>query len=53
MITMMATAPDEAIHEAIDGAREADKLVAFDLMSHHDNHSKAKRSTALVKMGAS
>ncbi|MBV8993421.1 MAG: orotidine 5'-phosphate decarboxylase, partial [Pseudonocardiales bacterium] len=52
MITVMATAPDEAIQEAIDGAREENKLVAFDLMSHHDDQSKAKRATVLVGMGA-
>jgi 3-keto-L-gulonate-6-phosphate decarboxylase len=52
MITVMATAPDEAIQEAIVGARREHKLVAFDLMSHHDDRSKAKRAEALVEMGA-
>lgn len=52
MTTVMATAPDEAIQEAINGAREEGKLVAFDLMSYHDDHSKARRATALVEMGA-
>lgn len=52
IITVMATAPDEAIQEAIDGAREEHKLVAFDLMSYHDDQSKVKRAVALVEMGA-
>ncbi len=52
MITVMATAPDEAIQEAVDGAQAEHKLVAFDLMSHQDERSKAKRATALVGMGA-
>jgi 3-hexulose-6-phosphate synthase len=51
-ITVMATAPDEAIHEAINGAREEHKLVAFDLMSYHEHQTKAQRAAALVEMGA-
>lgn len=52
MITVMATAPDEAIHEAINGARTEHKLVAFDLMSHHDDQTKAQRAATLAEMGA-
>jgi 3-hexulose-6-phosphate synthase len=50
--TVMATAPDEAIKEAIEGARTDEKLVAFDLMSYLDDGSKAHRARELVHMGA-
>lgn len=52
LVTVMATAPDEAIQEAINGAREERKLVAFDLMSHQDDRAKAKRAKKLAEMGA-
>lgn len=52
LVTVMATAPDEAIKEAIDGARTENKLVAFDLMSYQDDHAKVRRVQQLVDMGA-
>jgi 3-keto-L-gulonate-6-phosphate decarboxylase len=52
LVTVMATAPDEAIIEAIDGARTERKLVAFDLMSYQDDHDKVRRAQQLVDMGA-
>ncbi|GAA3688297.1 3-hexulose-6-phosphate synthase [Lentzea roselyniae] len=52
LVTVMATAPDEAIIEAVDGARAEGKLVAFDLMSHQDDRAKARRARKLAGMGA-
>lgn len=52
LVTVMATAPDEAIKEAIDGARTDQKLVAFDLMSYQDDHDKVRRARQLADMGA-
>jgi 3-hexulose-6-phosphate synthase len=50
--TVMAVAPDEAIQEAIDGAKIDEKLVAFDLMTYLDDDFKARRARELVRMGA-
>jgi 3-keto-L-gulonate-6-phosphate decarboxylase len=52
LVTVMATAPDEAITEAITGARTDQKLVAFDLMSYQDDNDKVRRAQQLVDMGA-
>lgn len=52
LVTVMATAPDEAIREAIAGARSEQKLVAFDLMSYQDDRDKVRRACQLVEMGA-
>lgn len=52
LVTVMATAPDEAIEEAIDGARTEQKLVAFDLMSYQDDRDRVRRACQLVEMGA-
>lgn len=52
MITVMSTAPDEAITEAVDGARTDHKLVAFDLMSCFGEADKLQRARALVDLGA-
>ncbi|MGW2188598.1 orotidine 5'-phosphate decarboxylase / HUMPS family protein [Streptomyces sp. NPDC001719] len=52
MITVMASAPDEAIDEAVAGAREARAAVAFDLMSHQSDAAKALRARALAGRGA-
>jgi 3-keto-L-gulonate-6-phosphate decarboxylase len=52
LVTVMATAPDEAIVEAIDGARAERKLVAFDLMSYQDDHERVRRARQLADMGA-
>jgi 3-hexulose-6-phosphate synthase len=52
MTTVMAMAPDEAIQEAIDGAKVDSKLVAFDLMTYLDDDFKARRARELVQMGA-
>lgn len=52
LITVMATAPNEAISEVLSGARSDQKLVAFDLMACLDEHWKASRARELVDMGA-
>ncbi|GLW04784.1 orotidine 5'-phosphate decarboxylase / HUMPS family protein [Streptomyces lavendulae] len=52
LVTVMATAPDEAIIEAVNGARNDSRLVAFDLMSHRNDASKVARAIQLVDMGA-
>lgn len=52
LITVMATAPNEAIQEALDGANSDRKMVAFDLMSYLNDDSKVKRAKELVEMGA-
>jgi len=52
LVTVMATAPDEAIREALDGAHADQRLVAFDLMSHQEDAYKVQRAKALVCMGA-
>lgn len=48
----MATAPNEAIQEAIDGANADGKLVAFDLMACLDDAWKVKRARELADLGA-
>jgi 3-keto-L-gulonate-6-phosphate decarboxylase len=53
MVTVMAMAPDEAVREAIDGARADKKMVAFDLMAYLDDEAKARRAVRLAEMGAS
>jgi 3-keto-L-gulonate-6-phosphate decarboxylase len=53
MVTVMATAPDEAIREALDGAHADRKMVAFDLMGYLDDEAKARRAVSLAEMGAS
>ena len=52
LVTVMATAPDEAISEAVEGAQADGKLVAFDLMSHQDDAAKADRARQIVADGA-
>jgi 3-hexulose-6-phosphate synthase len=52
LITVMGSAPDEAIREAVDGARKHGKAVAFDLMSYEDDQAKAHRAKPLADMGA-
>jgi 3-hexulose-6-phosphate synthase len=52
IVTVMAVAPDEAIREAINGARYERKLVAFDLMSYQDDDAKVRRALELASMGA-
>lgn len=52
LITVMATAPNEAITEAINGAKTDQKRVCFDLMACLDDDWKVKRSQELTDMGA-
>jgi 3-keto-L-gulonate-6-phosphate decarboxylase len=52
IVTVMAMAPDEAIREAIDGAKADAKMVAFDLMTYLDDDFKAARARELARMGA-
>jgi 3-keto-L-gulonate-6-phosphate decarboxylase len=52
IVTVMAMAPDEAIKEAIDGAKADAKMVAFDLMTYLDDDFKAARARELARMGA-
>jgi|GEM_PF-1429036 len=52
LVTVMATAPNEAIQEAINGANVEEKLVAFDLMGCLDDDWKVKRATELAELGA-
>lgn len=52
LVTVMATAPNEAILEAIDGANADHKLVAFDLMACLDDEWKVKRAWELANLGA-
>lgn len=52
LVTVMGMAPNEAIKEAINGAKTDNKLVAFDLMSYVDDDSKVNRAIELVEMGA-
>lgn len=49
----MATAPNEAIREAINGANTDQKRVAFDLMACLDDDWKVKIAQELADMGAS
>lgn len=53
LVTVMATAPDEAIQEAINGANIEQKQVAFDLMACLDDDWKVKRAQELSDLGAS
>jgi uncharacterized protein GlcG (DUF336 family)/3-keto-L-gulonate-6-phosphate decarboxylase len=52
LVTVMAAAPDEAITEAIEGARVSRKLVAFDTMGYADDVTKARRARELASLGA-
>jgi 3-hexulose-6-phosphate synthase len=52
IVTVMAMAPNEAIREAIDGARADAREVAFDLMTYLDDDFKAARARELTAMGA-
>lgn len=52
LITVMATAPNEAVNEVIAGARSDHKQVAFDLMTCLDENWKAARAKELVELGA-
>jgi 3-hexulose-6-phosphate synthase len=52
LVTVMAMAPNEAIVEAIEGARADRKAVAFDLMTYLDDDFKAARARELAQMGA-
>jgi 3-keto-L-gulonate-6-phosphate decarboxylase len=52
VITVMATAPDEAVDEAVAGARESGGRVVFDLMSHQTEQAKTQRAKELVARGA-
>jgi len=52
LITVMATAPNEAIDEAVAGARESGGNVAFDLMSYLPVHAMARRAGELAARGA-
>ena len=53
LVTVMATAPNEAIQEAINGANIEQKQVAFDLMACLDDDWKVKRAQELADLGAS
>jgi 3-hexulose-6-phosphate synthase len=53
VVTVMAMAPNEAITEALDGAKADGKRVAFDLMTYLDDDFKAARARDLARMGAS
>ena len=53
LVTVMAAAPNEAIQEAIHGAKIDQKRVAFDLMACLDDDWKVKRSQELADLGAS
>ncbi|WNZ27720.1 hypothetical protein HJG54_33275 [Leptolyngbya sp. NK1-12] len=52
LVTVMATAPNEAIQEAIAGANADNKQVAFDLMACLDDDWKMQRAQELADMGA-
>ena len=52
LVTVMATAPNEAIQEAIDGAKAEVKLVAFDLMACLSDDWKVSRAKELADLGA-
>lgn len=53
LVTVMATAPNEAIQDAIQEANTDQKLVAFDLMTCLDDDWKVKRAQELADLGAS
>lgn len=53
LVTVMATAPDETIQEAINSANTDQKRVAFDLMACIDDDWKVKRAQELADLGAS
>ncbi len=52
LITVMATAPNEAVQEAIEGANAEEKLVAFDLMTCLSDDWKVTRARELAGLGA-
>lgn len=52
LVTVMATAPNEAIAEAINSASIRRKQVVFDLTACLDDYWKVKRSQELADMGA-
>lgn len=53
LVTVMATAPNEVIQEAIQEANIDQKLVAFDLMTCLDDDWTVKRAQELADLGAS
>jgi len=53
ILKMMATAPNEAIQEAIQEANTGQKRVAFDLITCLDDDWKVKRAQELADLGAS
>lgn len=53
LVTVMATAPDEVIQEAINSANTDQKRVTFDLMACLDDDWKVKRAQELADLGAS
>lgn len=52
LVTVMAAAPNEAIIEAINGANNHHKKVAFDLMTYQEDEWKVKRAQELAYFGA-
>jgi 3-hexulose-6-phosphate synthase len=52
LVTVMATAPNEAIQEAIAGAKADHKQVAFDLMACLEDAWKVRRARELADLGA-
>lgn len=53
LVTVMATAPNEAIQDAIQEANTDQKIVAFDLVACLDDDWKVKRAQELADLGAS
>lgn len=53
LVTVMATAPNEAIQKTIDSANTHQNLVAFDLITCPDDEEKVKRAQELADLGAS
>lgn len=52
LLTMMATAPDNAIQDAIEKANTTQDLVVFDLMNCLDDDWNAERAQKLADLGA-
>lgn len=53
LVTMMATAPNEAVQEAIQEANTDQKRVVFDLITCLDDDWNVKRAQELADLGAS
>lgn len=53
LVTVMATAPDKVIQEAINSTNADQKRAAFDLMACFDDDWKVKRAQELADLGAS